>query len=759
VVYFSTRRWYTFQLIHTIDFKSLSIDPDFKEDSVREIIILPILKKLGYQQSDIVRSKTLEHPFLNVGSNKKIPIKLIPDYILKVAGNYAWVLDAKSPDKHLTDTELIEQVYCYASHPEIRSTYFALCNGNEFVLYRRESTNEPILKFSVDEIEYNWNKLKMYLSPDSFQLGKNIVYERTEQYIKAKGGFDYTVRPFLEEIPVKKQQAKRHFGVHGYFTKQSWNVVAEYIKNYSKPGDLVLDPFGGSGVTAIEAMMNNRKSISIDINPMAVFIVKALIAPVNLNNLLDAFLRVKTEYCAHEPLTDDEIAKALLKYPYPKGFTLPKGSDVETVDQLHSEKQLAQLACLKYFIKKETDEKIRNTLLLMFSGLLTKANLTYHNNPNRPAEGQGNSAVFAYYRYRIAPEPVDIDIIKYFELRYKKVVEAKKEMVYFINEQTISNIQIVKDSATNLKWIPKESVDYIYTDPPYGKKIPYLDLSVMWNSWLDLEVTNQDYEQEAIEGGENHKSKNDYNILIAQSIKEMYRVLKYDRWMSFVFAHKDPEFWHLIINTAESSGFEYVGAVPQKNGQTSFKKRQNPFTVLSGQLIINFRKTRNPKTILTANLGMNIAEIVMQTIEGIIAKNHGASLEQINDELIIKGLELGFLDLLKKEYSDLTPLLTDTFDFDQTTELFSIRPDSRFNTHVDIKLRVRYYLISFLRRKERENINPHFDDIILYILPLLKNGTTPENQTILAVLEDLAEHIGEDCWRIKNTNQKTLFDL
>ena len=44
----------------------------------------------------------------------------------------------------------------------------------------------------------------------------------------------------------------------------------------------------------------------------------------------------------------------------------------------------------------------------------------------------------------------------------------------------------------------------------------------------------------------------------------MYRVLKYDRWMSFVFAHKDPEFWHLIIDTAESCGFEYIGAAPKK---------------------------------------------------------------------------------------------------------------------------------------------------------------------------------------------------
>ncbi|MEZ4528993.1 MAG: hypothetical protein R2941_24035 [Desulfobacterales bacterium] len=330
-------------------------------------------------------------------------------------------------------------------------------------------------------------------------------------------------------------------------------------------------------------------------------------------------------------------------------------------------------------------------------------------------------------------------------------------MSYFINEDTISNMQILKGTATDLRQIPKESVDYIYTDPPYGKKIPYLDLSVMWNAWLDLEVNRQDYELEAIEGGEHQKSKEEYNRLIAQSIREMYRVLKFDRWMSFVFAHKDPEFWHLIVETAESCGFEYVGAVPQKNGQTSFKKRQHPFTVLSGQLIINFRKVRNPKAILKANLGSDIAQIVMQTIEGIVAKNSGASLEQINDELIIKGLELGFLDLLKKEYSDLTRLLLDNFDYSKETQQFTIRENSRFQTHLDVKLRIRYYLISYLRRAERENRHPCFDEIILYIMPLLKNGITPENQTILGVLEDIAERVEQDAWRLKQKGQHRLF--
>lgn len=287
------------QLFGQLDLRAIDQDPDFKEDSVREVIILPILKELGYKQSDIVRSKTLQHPFLKIGSKKRA-IKLIPDYALKVEENFAWVLDAKAPGQKVTDPDHIEQVYSYASHPEIRSTYFALCNGQEFALYRRELTNTPILCFALNEIEHYWPRLKMFLSPDSFQVGKNVTYDNTTATAKP-AGFDYNNRPLLEEIPVKKQQAKRHFGVHGYFTKQAWNVVAEYIKNFSKPGDLVLDPFGGSGVTAIEALMNNRRAISIDINPMAVFIVKALIAPVKPKALADAFKRVKDEYEGKEP--------------------------------------------------------------------------------------------------------------------------------------------------------------------------------------------------------------------------------------------------------------------------------------------------------------------------------------------------------------------------------------------------------------------------------------------------------------------------
>ncbi len=120
-------------------------------------------------------------------------------------------------------------------------------------------------------------------------------------------------------------------------------------------------------------------------------------------------------------------------------------------------------------------------------------------------------------------------------------------------------------------------------------------------------------------------------------------------------------------------------------------------------------------------------------------------------------MELGFLDLLKKQYSDLTPILLDRFDYNDATEIFTLRTNAKFKTHIDVRLRISYYLTSFLRRMAMQNKTATFDDIILAILPLLKNGVTPENQTILKVLEDIGEHVGDNCWRLKTSGQQRLF--
>jgi 16S rRNA G966 N2-methylase RsmD len=733
--------------------------PDFKEDSVREDLIMPILIKLGYSRSTedakILSHKGLRNPFYKIGSNKR-QITEIPDYLLQTNGLSICVLDAKSPKEKCEDDG---QVYGYAIHPEIRAKYFAMCNGREFVLWEKESS-QNLLRFDLQEIDYYWGKLEKFLSPKNFNKPNPLSVEATTVSPALQPDFDYLNRPLPKEIPVKKQSTARHFGVHGYFTKQAWNIVSHYIKHFTQPGDLVLDPFVGSGVTSIESLMQARKTIGIDLNPLPVFIINSLCEPTDIAKLHEEFLKIKEKYENEENKIKEKPQEYLEKYKTEwqnlKNIKLDKTADVQTVAELFSSLQTAELAFLKHLIKKVKDKSIQNSLLLAFSSTVTKHNLTYHASSSR-GENAGNAAAFAYYRYRVAKTPVELNLINSFENKVKKIISAKQEIKDKINQKTIQDLQVYKGDATDLNKVEDESVDYIYTDPPYGAKIAYLDLSAMWNAWLDLPVTEEDFEKEAIEGGSHNKTKHEYSDLIAKSISEMYRVLKFDRWMSFVFAHKDPHYWHIIVETAEKMGFEYAGAVKQANGQTSFKKRQNPFTVIAGQLIINFKKVRSPKNILKANLGTDIAAIVLETIEGIIAKNHGATLEEINDALVIQGLELGFLDILSKEYSDLTPILTANFDYDFNSQKYFIRENKKFRTHIPLELRIKYYLISLLNRREREKQLPTFDEICWEIIPLLKNGITPENQDILRVLEDIAERTEDDRWKIKTSGQDTLF--
>ncbi|GAB6391336.1 MAG: type I restriction enzyme HsdR N-terminal domain-containing protein [Treponematales bacterium] len=744
------------QLFAGIDFDALASGGDFNEADVRAAIIEPLLRELGFTGDAVAREKALLSPYLKTGSTKR-PVRLIPDFALKVGDRFAWVLDAKRPGENIASGDNVEQVYCYAAHPEIRSAFFALCNGAEFAAFRTTDTEKPVLYFPMGEIDRHWEFLANLLSYKTFSTGKTGTVQIEAPKINGNV-FDYAVRPLLNAMPVRKQQAKRYFGCNAYFTRQAWDVVAAHIKNFSQKGDVILDPFGGSGITVIESVINGRKGIHVDLNPLSVFITRALLAPINLGEFAEAFFKVKKAYMKVALKTDAEIDVILSKYEGPKNLKLPKGSDVETVEQLFSKKQIAELALLKSFIMKEKDENIRLSLLLAFYNTISIINKTFHETPH----GGGNHFGY-YYRYRLARKPVEKNTMEVFENKFKRISNGKQEIeqICSLNQQSFDEVlqkaDIKKGTATDLSFLPNESVDYIYTDPPYGAKIAYLDLSTIWNAWLDLDVTDDDFNMEAIEGGEHHKTKDDYNLLLRKSIQEMYRVLKFDRWLSFVFAHKDPEFWHLIVNTAEKCGFEYVGSVPQNNGQTSFKKRQRPFIVLAGELIIYFRKVRNPRTLMQADLGMAISDIILETVEGIIAKNDGATLEEINTEVIVRGMELSFLDLLAKEYTDLAPLLNEHFDYDRETEKYHIRKNTKIKAQIPLELRIRYYLLCFMQRLEREGKYPTFDEIVFNIMPLLKNGVTPEHQTILTVLQDIAERTGENGWKLKK-EQGTLFE-
>jgi 16S rRNA G966 N2-methylase RsmD/DNA-directed RNA polymerase subunit RPC12/RpoP len=80
---------------------------------------------------------------------------------------------------------------------------------------------------------------------------------------------------------------------HKFWSRKTWNVVGEFIKTYSKEGEIVFDPFAGSGVVAMEALKNKRRVIICDLLPVAIEIARLTIKPVSETDLFNAFKRVE----------------------------------------------------------------------------------------------------------------------------------------------------------------------------------------------------------------------------------------------------------------------------------------------------------------------------------------------------------------------------------------------------------------------------------------------------------------------------------
>lgn len=798
---------------------SLLDSKDFKEDSVREDIIAPLLKELGFEAKKSIGGLTLKRSVALTSdtylATKPIKAKdlIIPDYVLYIDGKPQCVLDAKKPDVNIRyKTKSERQAFYYAINPKMQSPFYALCNGRSLTLYQT-SNQELILEIDLNtELNSKFELLKQYLITPIASLRQDISSDNK----KPKKSDDwYLGRTLPKPIDKPKKFTKaRYYGCTAYFTRQSWDIVALNIKNFTDEGDVVFDPFGGTGVTAIESMINNRLGIHTDLNPLSIFMTKALTTQVNLDALYELSEEILSEFEKLKPKNEKEAKGMLENAKYfpnaidkefgetaivkkqeeilwiPKGEELPKGSDVDSVLKLFSPIQLVELAILRKLIMRKTTKKreMRYSLLLALRNTITTCNLTYHVS----SYNGGDSGVFRYYRYRIAKEPTIEDVADTFKQKIKRVIKGKKELqdsLYFYKsyfyplnetikdfkgsmlynredlskvgtkENAINGEKFFQADSANIKEIKDKSIDYIYTDPPYGAKIPYLDLSTMWNAWLDFSVDKDIKEKECIEKGSLNKSQDEYYTLMKESLKEMYRVLKFNRWLSFVFQHQDPKLWQLLVDAAEEVGFEYAGSVRQNNGQTTFKKRQNPFSVLSGQLILHFKKVDNPKTRAREVLGDLSYDMVLNDIEATIVKYNGATIEELYGDLTKRGLENGYLHLLAKMGDNFLIFVNQNFEYNMQDKKYRIKSGTKFKgSSVPLEDRTRYFIVSYLGRCEIEGRKAIFDEICLEVIPLLKNGVTPDDRFIKEILEEVAtlnKKTGE--WKLK-TSEPKLFD-
>jgi 16S rRNA G966 N2-methylase RsmD len=410
------------------------------------------------------------------------------------------------------------------------------------------------------------------------------------------------IHPIDFPIAAQRQKAKRHYGVHPYFTRRPFNVVREYVLRFSREGDCVVDPFGGSGVTAIEAFLENRVAIHNDINPLANFIAQGVadLTEGNISSFKDSLQALKMS-C--QPLltkidqSDESDLRKMLRYlPIPDNVPLPANSDVQYFMDLFTPRQLAALALLRINIDAISDRYAKSAMLMAWSATLAKLNKTFLSAKGR-APSRGGSSIFSIYRYKVAKEPVELPAWPTFEERAQNVIAAKREIEKAIRLKTATgtwcgSFEACNEDVEYLSNKLKGQVDYIFTDPPYGGHISYIDLSILWNNWLGSVPKQGVREKEIIVGGELRHSEEKYIRRLRNSIRACVQMLKKERWLSIVFQHWNAAYFEAILSAAAECGAELKAAVSQIGDPIwSMHKKKNKESVLAGEMILTFHKT------------------------------------------------------------------------------------------------------------------------------------------------------------------------
>ena len=410
-----------------------------------------------------------------------------------------------------------------------------------------------------------------------------------------------TIQPIDRPIRADRQGAKRHYGVHPYFTRRPHNVVSEYIRRFSRERDIVVDPFGGSGVTAIEAWLLNRTGIQNDINPLANMIAAGIhsLAEGETATLFEALdqVRLETQGALQRLPAEDNgnLENHPLRNLLPANIELPRNSDAKQYFDLFQHRQLIGLAIIKQAIERVDDVNVKQALTLAWSATLAKINKTFLSAEGR-AESRGGSSIFSIYRYKVASKPVSLPIWSTFEERVLNIAEAKDEIRKTIDTRKAaegwfghfeSRALDIHDLAVEFKG----KADYVFTDPPYGGHISYLDLSTLWNNWLGQMPSEAARENEIIVGGDLKHSEESYVRRLGDSVTDCLAMLKPDRWMSVVFQHWNVSYFAAILDSASESGAELKSAVSQIGDPIwSMHKKKNQ-SVLAGELILTFQKT------------------------------------------------------------------------------------------------------------------------------------------------------------------------
>lgn len=616
--------------------------------------------------------------------------------------------------------------------------------------------------------------------------------------------------------------AKTHssmYLMHKYWARKPHNVVSEYILHYSKEGDIVLDPFSGSGVTAIEAMKLGRKAIAIDLDPIAAFITRETARPVELETYKGKFRDIENKIkekvyelykttcirCKREAIVEaviwekdnpkelryscvcrkgaqwknftkedikklNEIENKSISYWYPKNeliwnsrVNVRRG---EKVCELFTKRNLLALSMILNEIEKIDNDKIKDLLKFTFTSSIAQASSMI------PYQG-GFTTGGPSWKVRgfwIPDKHFELNVWNCFEERFKKVYRGKEESNLSIKRyKEAKNFDELNNSANILiktfntleleKIIPPNSVDYVFTDPPYGDAVPYLELDYLWSSWLKFD---SNFEDEIIisDSPARDKTPEVYERMLKAAFIQIYKVLKPGKYMTVTFHNTDIKVWNCILTACIYAGFDLEKIIYQPPAQKSSKAGLAPYGSAIGDYYIRFKKPESEKEKSKEQVDEDrYKRIVVESAKRIIAKRgeptpytfilNGIIVELKKEGALLSGTQNP--DIVMKEFLGKEFVLVDVIDQRGKKAgkkwWFKDPLSIPYLKFIPLADRVESAIVDVLRRK----VKVSFDDILQEIFIKFPNALTPETQKINEILSEYSDKTSDGKWILKSS--------
>ena len=204
------------------------------------------------------------------------------------------------------------------------------------------------------------------------------------------------------------------------------------------------------------------------------------------------------------------------------------------------------------------------------------------------------------------------NVFQNYKRRYSAILSMMGEQdVYPVS----SNVLIQVSSATN-SLIPDETIDYIFTDPPFGSNINYSELSTTWEAWLRVSTNSS---EEAIINQVQKKGLFEYQQLMSDSFRDYYRILKPNRWMTVEFHNSQNAVWNSIQEAISRAGFIIADVRTLDKKQGSFKQVTTTSAVKQDLVISAYKPTDSfrKKFVLGAGTEETAWAFVRQHLENI----------------------------------------------------------------------------------------------------------------------------------------------